>query len=257
MDILEKIIAHKHKEVALARQKPLQGTEEYFRRSPIALKDAFLERKKGGLIAEYKRKSPSKGIINEKNSVEEVTNGYVEAGATALSVLTDEYFFGGKIEDLVAARVANPTTPILRKDFIIHRFQIEEAKRIGADVILLIAECLDKREVKELATVAKDLGLSILFEIHSEDQLDKFNYHIDAIGVNNRNLKTFTVSIEHSIAILPKMPTEVLKISESGIHSPEVGRQLLTAGFDGLLVGEQFMKTDNPMIACETFLQKL
>jgi indole-3-glycerol phosphate synthase len=257
MDILEKIVAHKHKEILLAQQKPLEGSSDYFKRTPISLREAFAQQKKGGLIAEFKRQSPSKGIINDRNTVEEVTNGYVEAGATALSVLTDTDFFGGSISDLMAARAALPYTPILRKDFMISRFQIEEAKRIGADIILLIAECLSKKEVNELSTIAKDLGLSILFEIHSEDQLSKYNENIDAIGVNNRNLKTFMVSIEHSIAILPKMPAEVLKISESGIHDATVGKQLLQAGFDGLLIGEQFMKTENPMIACRQFLEEL
>ncbi len=257
MTILEEIIAHKYKEVAAAKQKPLLGLEAYEKRTPISLRNAFAKKRMMGLIAEFKRHSPSKGTINGTATVKDVTKGYVGAGATALSVLTDYDFFGGTLDDLMIARENNPLTPILRKDFIIDPFQISEAKRCGADIVLLIAECLTEAQVADYAAFAKDLGLSVLLEIHKEEQLEKYTEDIDAIGINNRDLKTFKVSVKQSIKLFPKLPTEALAISESGISDPQTAFSLLEAGFHGLLIGEQFMKYNNPGEECDTFISEV
>ena len=257
MNILDTIIAKKIKEVRAAKKQPLLGLEKYEKRTPIAMRKAFSEAKLMGLITEFKRHSPSKGTINGTGKVKDITQGYVGAGATALSVLTDKDFFGGSLEDLMIAREANPTTPILRKDFIIDTFQISEAKRCGADIILLIAECLTETQVADYAAFAKDLGLSVLLEIHNEEQLEKFTKHIDAVGINNRDLKTFKVSVEHSLKLLPKLPTEALAISESGISDPSTAVRLIEAGFNGLLIGEQFMKSSDPAAACDEFVSEV
>ena len=254
MNILDTIVAQKIKEVRAAKKQPLMGLEKYEKRTPLSLRKAFKEAKLMGLIAEFKRHSPSKGTINGTAKVKDVTQGYVGAGATALSVLTDKDFFGGSLEDLMIAREANPNTPILRKDFIIDTFQISEAKRCGADVILLIAECLTETQVADYAAFAKDLGLSVLLEIHNEEQLEKYNSNIDALGINNRDLKTFKVSVEHSLKLLSKLPVETINISESGISDPSTAVRLIEAGFNGLLIGEQFMKTQDPAYACDVFV---
>ena len=254
MNILDTIVAKKIKEVRAAKKQPLFGLEKYEKRTPISLRKVFAEKRLMGLIAEFKRHSPSKGTINGTSKVKDVTQGYVGAGATALSVLTDKDFFGGSLEDLMIAREANPNTPILRKDFIVDTFQISEAKRCGADVILLIAECLTATQVADYAAFAKDLGLSVLLEIHNEEQLEKYTTNIDALGINNRDLKTFKVSVEHSLKLLAKLPTETINISESGISDPSTAVRLIEAGFNGLLIGEQFMKSQDPAAACDEFV---
>jgi indole-3-glycerol phosphate synthase len=211
---------------------------------------------KSGIIAEFKRKSPSKGDINPYAKVEEVTIGYMQAGASGLSVLTDTHFFGGKNEDLTEARKFN-FCPILRKDFIIDEYQLYEARAIGADVILLIAECLDRGRLKDLAQKAKELGLEVLMEVHSEDQLVKANEYVDIIGVNNRNLHDFSVSIQTSIDLFPVIPNDFVKISESGISDPNVIVQLKKVGFEGFLIGEYFMKDDEPHKKCQEFIDRV
>jgi len=259
MNILEKIVAHKKQEVAnkksLVPTKLLENSI-YFKTPVVSLKKYVQRKDKSGIIAEFKRRSPSKGDINAHAKVEQVSIGYMQAGASALSVLTDTHFFGGKNEDLMEARKYN-FCPILRKDFIIDEYQIIEARSIGADAILLIAECLTKEQVDHLSKFAKDLGLEILLEIHSERQIEKINSHIDLIGVNNRNLETFDVSIENSINLFEQLPKDVAKISESGIHTPAEIRKLRAAGFDGFLIGERFMKTANPAKACLEFIKKI
>lgn len=257
MNILDAIVAQKKIEVAAAKQQALAGTDVFEKRTPISLRKVFAEKKLFGLIAEFKRHSPSKGLINGTAKVEDVTKGYVGSMATALSVLTDHDFFGGSLEDLIAARNANPSTPILRKDFIIDPFQIHETKRCGADVILLIAECLSETEVADFASIAKDLGLSVLLEIHNERQLEKYTDDVDAVGINNRNLSTFKVSVEHSLKLFPKLPKEALSISESGISDPKTAVLLLEAGFNGLLIGEQFMRTKDPAASCDEFVAEV
>lgn len=259
MNTLDKIVAHKHLEVAHnLTAHPISELEQspFFARETLSLKSFLLRKDKSGIITEFKRRSPSKGDINLLANVEEVTQGYAAAGASGLSILTDEHFFGGKNADLTAGRGVNEI-PILRKDFIIHDYQIVEAKAIGADVILLIAECLEKNEVKALAKTAKSLGLEVLLEVHSADQLEKINEYVDILGVNNRNLKDFSVSIQTSLDLLPMIPKEVLKISESGISDPQVVLQLKEAGFQGFLMGEHFMNSAVPHLAAQAFIQKL
>lgn len=257
--ILDKIIAHKKEEVARTKtQTPVQVLEKsaYFERSCHSLKSFVRNPDKTGIIAEFKRKSPSKDVINDQAEVVSVTQDYTQNGASALSVLTDTSFFGGTDEDLKKARAHN-RIPILRKDFIIDEYQIIEAKAIGADVILLICECLNKQEIKYLTRFAHKLGLEVLLEMHTEEQLDKVSSENKIIGINNRNLKTFEVNIDRSIALADKLPETTLKIAESGISDPRVVRKMKKAGFDGFLMGEHFMKQANPGEAFRKFAEQI
>ncbi len=259
MDILQEIVAHKQKEVAKNKELyPVKLLEKslHFDASRVSLKEYLLRPDKSGIIAEFKRKSPSKGMINEYAMVKEVTTGYMQAGASALSILTDNKYFGGKNEDLTEARDYN-FCPILRKDFIVDEYQLVEAKSIGADAILLIAAVLSATEAKTLAKQAKELGLEVLFEIHAEEELGKVNEYLDVVGVNNRNLKTFEVKIQTSLDLSEKIPGEFVKISESGIHDPEKIRLLTKSGFQGFLIGENFMKHSMPGKACQEFIKQL
>ena len=259
MNILDKIVAEKQKEVELKKSiSPVKTLEHsiYFKMPCVSMKNAITDPKKSGIIAEFKRQSPSKGVINDKVDVEQVTTGYAEAGASALSVLTDFRFFGGENADLLAARKVN-SIPILRKDFIISEYQIIEAKSTGADTILLIAAILDKKRVKTYAELAHNLGLQVLLEIHNKQELDVLCDTVDLAGVNNRNLKTFIVNIQTSIDLADKIPDEFIKISESGISEPENIIELKKYGFQGFLMGENFMKTQNPAKACSDFIAKL
>lgn len=258
MNILEKIIEHKKTEVAAAKASaPVAELEKqpFFSRPVLSLRASLGDPGKTGIIAEFKRRSPSKGVINDKVSVVEVTNGYAEAGAACLSVLTDRQFFGGASGDLRAARVN--TLPILRKDFIIDEYQIVEARAMGADVILLIAACLKPAEVKRLARFAVSLGLEVLLEIHSEEELDHICDVTPLVGVNNRDLKTFTVDVERSIRLSRQIPKDKLLIAESGINRVETIWHMQDAGFHGFLVGEHFMKEENPAIAFASFVKQL
>ncbi len=259
MHILEKIIAHKRKEVAERKSLfPVDLLERslFFKTECVPLVKYLKDKNKSGVIAEFKRRSPSKGDINKYASVEQVTIGYMQAGASALSVLTDAEFFGGKSADLGEARKYN-YCPILRKDFTVDEYQIIEAKSIGADAILLIASCLSANEVKRFSEMAHSLGLQVLLEIHSEIELDRFCENIDIIGVNNRDLKTFKTSVENSHKLLPLLPNNVAKISESGINDPKDAAGLLQAGYDGLLIGESFMRSSRPEGACSEFILEL
>jgi len=259
MDILNKIVAHKKKEVARKKELiPLTKLKksDFYHIACISMVKNLQDHTKSSIIAEFKRKSPSKEIINFDAKVEEVTKGYVGAGASGLSVLTDEHFFGGKNEDLGMAR-KNNTCPILRKDFIIDPYQVHEAKSIGADTILLIAEVLSKKEVLELSVLAKSLNLEVLMEVHSKEQLEKLNQNIDIVGVNNRNLKDFSVSLETSLNMIKDIPTSFTKISESGISNAESIIKLKSAGFDGFLIGEHFMRSNNPGLKCRQFINEI
>lgn len=259
MNILEKIIAHKKQEVAQLKNEVMVEKlvkSPSFQRTPISLKKALTEPFSTGIIAEFKRQSPSKGIINDKDSIVEVTQGYVEAKAAAQSILTDTKFFGGNIVDIMQARSVNETTPILRKDFIVDGFQIVEAKAIGADAILLIAACLTKEELKNYGKLAEDLGLEVLYEVHTDAELDKIDLDQKIIGINNRNLKTFQVDLEHSIELASKIPNSCVKVSESGLSDPRVIIGLKEYGFQGFLIGENFMKTENPGFACQQFINQ-
>jgi len=258
MNILDTIIEYKKKEVEKRKKEisvaTLEGAE-YFERKTLSLREFLLKEEKTGIIAEFKRKSPSKGIINDKADVAEVTRGYAMNGASCLSVLTDEHFFGGSDEDVRRARVN--TIPILRKEFIIDEYQVTEAKSIGADVILLIAACLSAKEVKRLASFAKQLGLSVLLELHDENELDHVCDDTDIVGINNRNLKTFVVDIERSLRMAERIPAGKIKVAESGISTPENIILFKENGFNGFLIGEHFMKEKDPTIAFARFVQQL
>ena len=259
MNILDKIVAHKKIEVSKRKGSTSMKTLErsvYFENDCYSMKEFLLRPDKSGIIAEFKRHSPSKGDINKHSTVEEVTTGYAKAGVSGLSVLTDYNFFKGQSEDLIKARNANQI-PVLRKDFIVDEYQILEAKSIGADVILLIAECLSKPRVVELSAFAKSLGLEVLMEVHAEKQLSKLTQHIDIVGVNNRDLTTFTVSTQTSVRLFDIIPNDFIKISESGISNPATILELKDVGFQGFLIGEAFMKTENPALACEEFIAAL
>ncbi|UJP63843.1 indole-3-glycerol phosphate synthase TrpC [Mongoliitalea daihaiensis] len=257
MNILDKIIAHKATEVAENKSLvPVKLLEKsiYFKSEVVSMKRYITRGDKTGIIAEFKRKSPSKGVINGAASVEATTIGYMQAGASALSILTDHEFFGGKNDDLSIARKYN-FCPILRKDFIIDEYQLIEAKSVGADCILLIAAALTPEKLRSLASFAKSLGLEVLMEVHDGDELERsLNEHLDLVGVNNRSLKTFDVSLETSYSLVNAIPKEFVKISESGISSPETLIELKQAGFDGFLIGENFMKTSRPEQAALNFM---
>jgi indole-3-glycerol phosphate synthase len=258
MNILEEIIEYKKEEVKSKKSKVKTVDLEkrkLFSRTVLPLKDFLLDKSRTGIIAEFKRRSPSKGIINPDVDVIEVTKGYAENGASCLSVLTDEYFFGGSDEDLIKARINE--IPILRKDFIIDEYQLIEAKSIGADVILLIAACLTVAEVKRLALFAKNLGLEVLLELHAEEELEHICDETDVIGINNRNLKTFDVDIERSLRMAKKIPFPKFKVAESGISSVNDILLFKQHGFHGFLIGENFMKATNPTIAFAEFVKQL
>ena len=257
MTILDEIISHKVKEVALAKEAiPVSRLEEskYFQRKPLSFTEFLLNPEKTGIIAEFKRKSPSRGIINSLSTIEEVTTGYFRSGASALSVLTDEKFFGGTTADLMRARELNPI-PILRKDFVIDEYQIAEARSIGADAILLIAAALEVEQTKELARFARSLQLQVLLEVHQEDELAHLNEFVDMVGVNNRNLKTFTVDTETSVRLSTEIPGTFVKVSESGITSPLTIKKLRGCGYQGFLIGENFMRTTEPAQAFSEFVK--
>jgi|SRR5690554_204371 len=259
MNILEKIVAHKQKEVDERKSMvPVKLLERsvYFNSQVVSMKKYVTDPEKTGIIAEFKRKSPSKGMINVSSSVEQTSIGYMQAGASALSILTDKEFFGGTNEDLTLARRFN-FCPILRKDFVVEEYQIVEAKSIGADCILLIAAVLEPGRLKELAQFAHQMGLEVLMEVHDGEELNRsVNEHLDLVGVNNRNLKTFDVSLETSLELVDKIPSEFLKISESGISSPSTLLKLKAAGFDGFLIGENFMKSSRPHQAAYNFMNE-
>lgn len=255
--ILDEIIAYKKQEVTEKKSLyPTKLLEQsiYFETPTVSLKQFLRRCDKQGIIAEFKRQSPSKGIINAYAKVEEVSIGYMQAGASALSVLTDQKFFGGKNQDLTEARTYN-YAPILNKNFVIDEYQIVEAKSIGADVILLIAECLTQQEVQRLASFAKQLGLEVLMELHQVEQLDKLCPEVDLVGVNNRDLKTFKVDLENSMKIAQMLPSDMIKVAESGLSSPDTVVLLKEHGFEGFLIGEYFMKHARPQEACSKFIQ--
>ncbi len=259
MSILSTIVDHKKKEVESSKELiPISGLEKmyYYERVPLSFKDFLVSQHKTGIIAEFKRKSPSKGIINNSSRVEDVTSGYAANGASALSVLTDFIFFGGSVDDLQRARAVNDI-PILRKDFIIDEYQIHEAKAIGADAILLIASILTKSKAISLAKKAHELRLQVLMEIHEEEELELINEYLDIIGINNRNLKTFEVDLKHSVKLAKKIPNEFIKISESGISSIRDIEYLKNHGFSGFLIGENFMKNDDPVSSFASFVDEL
>ncbi len=259
MHILDKIVARKVKENAERKAlTPIALLEKspYFESRTVSMAHYIKRADKSGIIAEFKKKSPSRPSINLYADVASVTMGYMQAGASALSVLTDEVFFGGSSSDLTKARKYN-FCPIIRKDFIIDEYQIIEAKSMGADAILLICEILTKKQVKTLAAFAVSLGLEVLLELHDEGQLEKYSPDCKLIGVNNRNLDTFEVSLDFSRNLYSKLPVEAVKIAESGIKSPKEAVDLRRHGYDGFLIGENFMKSADPGAAAADFIKEM
>jgi indole-3-glycerol phosphate synthase len=259
MTILDKIIENKKKEVTLfSALTPVKDLEKsnLFQRETISLSESLTDKSKTGIIAEFKRKSPSKGIMNSTSSVVDVTLGYFSEGASGVSILTDIQFFGGSAADLSHAREKS-NSPILRKDFIISEYQVIESKSIGADAILLIAAVLDNKKILSLSELARSLGMEVILEIHEQDELEMANQYINIIGVNNRNLKTFGVDTETSERLAQKIPAGFLKISESGISSYQEIKRLRISGYDGFLIGGKFMCTPDPVKAFKEFLKEL
>jgi len=259
MTILDEIIAYKKKEVEeRASTHPIKLLEQslYFQSECVSLKHYIQREDKSGIIAEFKRKSPSKGMINEFANVEKISIGYMQAGASALSVLTDTHFFGGKNEDLTTARKFN-FCPILRKDFTVSEYQIIEAKSIGADAILLIAAVLTKEEIKQFTSLSHQLGMEVLLEVHTQEELEKYIPEISLVGINNRNLKTFDVDFENSIRLAQQLPSNTIKIAESGISDYNNIIELKQHGFEGFLIGENFMRSASPELECRKFISQV
>jgi indole-3-glycerol phosphate synthase len=261
MDILEKIVAAKRKEIE--KYKPLSNIERFRKEGFFweiqnrSLKQSLLKEGSTGIIAEFKRKSPSKGWFKTKElEVEHVVASYNSQGAAGISVLTDEEFFGGDLDDLIQTKVI-ADIPVLRKDFIVDEWQIAEAKAFGADVILLIAACLTPQQVKQLALFTKTIGLEVLLEVHNEEELEHICDEVDMVGVNNRNLKTFDVDINTSLELIGKIPSDKPAVAESGISKVETIVTLKKAGFKGFLIGETFMKEADPGKAFSEFVTEL
>jgi indole-3-glycerol phosphate synthase len=250
MTILDKIVAQKRIEVT--EQQALVSATDLMNSAGVdrpvnSARAALMASGSSGIIAEFKRQSPSKGLINGTADVSVTTQGYVQAGATVLSVLTDGPFFGGSPADLQAARLANPTTPILRKDFIIDSYQLLEARAWGADLVLLIAACLLPDEIQSLSQRAHDLGLEVLLEVHDEAELTRSLCDtVDLVGVNNRNLNTFVTSTDVSLQLADLIPARFVRVAESGLHDAATIVRLHQAGYDAFLIGEAFMKTPAP-----------
>jgi indole-3-glycerol phosphate synthase len=257
-NILEQIVSYKKQEISRGKsQRPVSFLERQpsYQREIFSMKKMLVDPAKTGIIAEFKKRSPSKGIINDRSVPEEVTKAYARYGASVISVLTDTPSFGGSEADLQSARVNK--LPILRKDFILDPYQIVESRAMGADAILLIAACLSASETKSLAKTAHQIGLEVLLEIHEERELDHFCDDVDVVGINNRDLKTFVVDVENSIRLSKQLPTNILRIAESGIRDVETILLLKAAGFDGFLIGEQFMRAADPAIAFANFVDQL
>ena len=259
MDILERIVKQQQQDLVRRKQSFPESYWEaapLFNRPCISLKQA-LESSESGIIAEFKRRSPSKPSINFKAQVSDVASGYQAAGISGMSVLTNGPFFGGSLEDLSQARAAT-AMPLLRKEFVIDPYQITEAKAHGADVILLIAACLPADRLQMLAKKTKSLGMEVLLEVHNAQELqDNLIPEVDLIGVNNRNLKTFTVDVQTSLDLLKQIPASYCPISESGLSDPQTVAMLRKAGFKGFLMGEHFMRGENPGAAAVDFVNAL
>lgn len=260
-DILEEIVAWKHREVQI--MKEMQPTQKlrriieeqtYYKRPPIA---EALKASSTGIIAEFKRKSPSLGWINEDAKPSEVPFSYQQNGATALSILTDNRYFGGDDDFIKEARMSGVRIPVLYKNFVIDEHQLLQARLAGASTVLLIAACLDYHDCKSLLHTAHSLGLEVLLEMHSEDELQYAELEPDLYGINNRNLDTFQTNVETSFRLADQLPVSAVKVSESGISDPVIVRQLREAGFLGFLIGEAFMKTTNPGAALASFIDQL
>jgi len=259
MNILDAISEHKKIEILKRKQKRPLGdlsTFPHYRRitNEIDLKSLQTG---PGIIAEFKRKSPSKGVLNPTADPVRTAGGYRAAGVSAMSVLTDRNFFGGSFRDLHMIRDAFENLVLLRKDFIMDPYQIHESSAYGADMILLIAALLEKSQVEELAMEAGSLGLKVLFEVHAIDEMEKWHPSISYVGVNNRDLKTFRVDRQLSMELIRQMPPRVVPVSESGIGHPSEVDQLYRAGYKLFLMGERFMSQPDPAVACGEFIKAL
>lgn len=259
MNALEKIVIEKRKQVPADKFAcPVEMLEKsgYFGRKCFSLKELLLSDDKSGIITEVKKQSPALGAINARVDVAKLAAGYEQAGASALSVLTDSTFFGGSNADLILAR-ENTTCPILRKEFVIDSYQVIEAKSIGADAILLIASILTNEEIIQFTDLAHNLGMEVLLELHAENELEKVYEKVDVIGVNNRNLETMQIDMATSRSMVGLIPSGFIKISESGIEDPKILIELKQLGFDGFLIGSNFMKHPEPQKACAEFIQQI
>jgi indole-3-glycerol phosphate synthase len=259
MNILETIIAKKRLEVESSKiLQPLKALEksQYYNRTCISISKALQEPGATGIIAEHKRKSPSKGVINDQLNVNDVVFAYQQAGASAISILTDQAFFGGSNDDILTVR-NSISIPILRKEFIVDEYQIHEAKSIGADLILLIASCLKPSEVKTYAKLANQLGMEVLLELHDEDEFSHICDEVQLVGINNRSLKTFSVNIERSLEMAAKLPSQKIKVAESGINHASEVKIFREHGYKGFLIGENFMKSSHPGDSLRSFINEL
>ena len=262
MDILEEIVAHKRIEVAEQKEqlppRKLYAEVEQMMAEGVtkrSLSQALIEND-FGIIAEFKRRSPSKGWIKEDGKPEIIPLSYEQNGAAALSILTDEKYFGGSLDFIKKARPL-VNLPILRKDFIVDEYQLFQARHIEADAVLLIAADLSKQEVRSLTALAHELGLEVLLELHSEQELDYADIDVDAVGANNRNLGTFVTDVQNSFRLASQLPQDKVLVSESGISNPDTIKLLRGAGYRGFLIGETFMKADNPGQALKNFISRL
>ena len=258
--ILDEIVANRRAEVSNQKQAiPISEIQAKIdiRTPRNSLSANLLLPGSSGIIAEFKRRSPSKGVINDRAQPELVTKEYAKAGASGLSVLTDMKYFGGSTADFTAARNANQLTPLLRKDFMVDEYQVYESRLLKADVILLIAAVLEKAEISRFTAIAHELGMEVLLELHDECEIDKIDMEVDMIGINNRNLKDFKVDMDRSLKLFDRLPAKAVKISESGLSDPETVDFLRNRGFHGFLMGENFMKSENPASACLDFISRL
>ncbi|MDR2804298.1 MAG: indole-3-glycerol phosphate synthase TrpC [Dysgonamonadaceae bacterium] len=260
MNLLQRICDSKRLEVEQQKQDtPLDYLQRFYDlmgRRTLSFRQALLD-SPSGIIAEFKRKSPSKGWINPNAVAKDVVREYAGAGAAAVSILTDTEFFGGRFFDFKKARKAVDSIPFLRKDFLVDEYQIHQSKALGADVVLLIAACLTQEEVARFAGVAHELGMEVLLEIHSESELDYITEAVDVVGVNNRDLTRFVTDAVVSLQLADKIPAEMVKISESGLSEVQTVRTLRQAGYQGFLMGENFMKTPDPGRALADFIRSL
>ena len=265
MDILEEIVAHKRIEVErfkeMLSEREIHSRVEALMSSPeghdVPSMSKTIKESATGIIAEFKRKSPSKGCIKEEGKAGVIPMSYQQNGASAISILTDEKYFGGKDEFIVEARKSGVTIPVLYKNFVIDEYQLFQARLCGASAALLIAAELTKAECRNLLRTAHELQLEVLLEMHSEEELEYAELEPDLCGINNRNLGTFITSVDNSFRLASLLPKDAVKVSESGISNPDTIRQLQTAGFKGFLIGECFMKEDNPGESLAHFISKI
>lgn len=260
-DILEEIVAYKKNEIELFKKELhqiyLEGRVEILKNALIPSMKNALMKSDTGIIAEFKRKSPSKGWINEAATADKVPISYQENGAAAISILTDSHFFGGSNVYVRTAIASKVRIPVLYKNFIIDEYQIYQAKICGASAILLIAACLTKEQCRQLIAKAHELELEVLLEMHNEEETEYAELEPDMYGINNRNLGTFETDVNNSFQLIERLPAEGVKVSESGISDPDTIRQLRACGYKGFLIGETFMKEADPGLALKNFIAQI